>query len=288
MSNNLPLVSISCITYNHADYIRHCLDGFLMQKTSFLYEIVIHDDASADGTADIIREYEIKYPDIIKPIYQKENQYSKGIKISQTYNFPRVQGKYIAFCEGDDYWIDPNKLQMQVEFLENNPEYGMCCHNAYKYNGKSFKLFNKKHINFRDLKNIVLKWHIPTASIVLRKELLGQLMPSKKNYRQGDILIHMAAYHYGKIKYIDIPMCVYRTGVNGSATMNSIKDPIGFLNANLQMWNDFDRYYNNLYHSVIIRKIRYVKVQILKQLLIKRITILQKIRHIKGKLCGKK
>ena len=104
MKDNCPLVSICCITYNHAPYIRQCLDGFMMQQTNFTFEVLIHDDASTDGTADIIREYESKYPDIIKPIYQTENQYSKGVKVSATFNFPRAKGKYIAMCEGDDYW----------------------------------------------------------------------------------------------------------------------------------------------------------------------------------------
>ena len=117
--NNEILVSICCITYNHEKYIRDAIEGFLMQKTDFPFEVLIHDDASTDGTADIIREYETKYPDIIKPIYQTENQYSKGIKISATYNYPRAKGKYIALCEGDDYWIDPYKLQKQVDFLEH-------------------------------------------------------------------------------------------------------------------------------------------------------------------------
>ena len=98
------LVSISCITYNHEKYIRDALEGFLMQKTDFKYEILIHDDASTDNTAKIIREYEEKYPDLIKPIYQKENQWSKGnYRISSTFNIPRAKGKYIAFCEGDDF-----------------------------------------------------------------------------------------------------------------------------------------------------------------------------------------
>ena len=116
-----PLVSITCLTYNHAPYLRQCLDGFVMQKTSFPIEILIYDDASEDGTQDIIREYERKYPDLIKPIYQTENQYSKGVKVEFVYNYPRAKGKYIAFCEGDDYWTDPNKLQKQIleEFVPN-------------------------------------------------------------------------------------------------------------------------------------------------------------------------
>ncbi len=115
------LVSISCLTYNHFPYIRQCLNGFIMQRTTFAFEVLIHDDASTDGTAEIIREYELRYPNIVKPIYQIENQYSKGVKVQLVYNYPRAKGKYIAFCEGDDYWSDPYKLQKQVDILENNP-----------------------------------------------------------------------------------------------------------------------------------------------------------------------
>ncbi|WP_114793148.1 glycosyltransferase [Niabella yanshanensis] len=119
-------VSISCITYNHAPYIRQCLDGFMIQQCSFDFEVLIHDDASTDGTSDIIREYQQKYPDIIKPIIQAENQYSKGVRgINIKYNFPRAKGKYIALCEGDDYWTDPLKLQKQVDFLEKNNDYSV-------------------------------------------------------------------------------------------------------------------------------------------------------------------
>src|SRR5690554_4624359 len=125
---NNPLVSISCITYNHAPYIRQCLEGFLMQQCDFEYEILIHDDASTDGTSDIIREYQKKYPEIIKPIIQKENQWSQGVRgMMARFNFPRAKGKYIALCEGDDYWTDPLKLQKQVDFLEKNPNYSLVC-----------------------------------------------------------------------------------------------------------------------------------------------------------------
>ena len=106
----LPLVSICSITYNHAPYIRQCLDGFLMQKTNFKYEIIIHDDASTDGTAEIIKEYAERYPDLITPVFQTENQYSKGLRgFFAKFVFPHAKGKYIALCEGDDYWIDPYK-----------------------------------------------------------------------------------------------------------------------------------------------------------------------------------
>lgn len=120
---NKPLVSICCLAYNHEKYISECLDGFLMQKVDFDFEILIHDDASTDNTAEIIKIYQTKYPEIIKPIYQKENQYSKGVSPTFKYNFPRSKGKYIAMCEGDDYWTDPFKLQKQVDFLETHKDY---------------------------------------------------------------------------------------------------------------------------------------------------------------------
>lgn len=124
-----PLVSICCITYNHAQFIRKCLDGFLMQQTDFPIEILIHDDCSTDGTTEIIREYKAKYPELIFPLYEEENQYQQG-KAGEIdfYNYRRARGKYIAYCEGDDYWIDPLKLQKQVDFMEANPEYSVCFH----------------------------------------------------------------------------------------------------------------------------------------------------------------
>lgn len=112
------MVTIRCITYNHEPYIRQCLEGFIMQKTNFRFEAIVHDDASTDGTANIIREYAEKYPDIIKPIFETENQYSKLDGSIQRIMSEHIHGKYVAMCEGDDYWIDPLKLQKQVDFLE--------------------------------------------------------------------------------------------------------------------------------------------------------------------------
>lgn len=130
-----PLVSVCVITYNHGKYIRQCLDGILMQKVNFPYEILIHDDASPDDTADIIREYWEKYPTVIKPILQTENQYSKGVDVCR-FNFDRAKAKYIAQCEGDDYWTDDGKLQMQVDFLEEHGEYVACVHRVKVIDGE--------------------------------------------------------------------------------------------------------------------------------------------------------
>lgn len=130
MPDTQPVVSICCITYNHEKYIRDAIEGFLMQETDFPIEIIIHDDASTDSTPDIIREYVDKYPNLFVPIFQTENQYSQGKRIYGTFVLPRARGKYIALCEGDDYWISPHKLQRQVEYMEAHPECQVCFHTA--------------------------------------------------------------------------------------------------------------------------------------------------------------
>lgn len=129
MNETLPLVSICCVTYNHASFIRKCLDGFLMQETTFPVEILIHDDASTDGTDGVVREYARKYPDKIYPLYEKENKFSNGYAGKMDlFNYNRARGKYIAYCEGDDYWTDPLKLQKQVDFMESHSNCSVTFH----------------------------------------------------------------------------------------------------------------------------------------------------------------
>jgi len=126
------MVTIRCATYNHVNYIRKCLEGFVMQQTTFPFEAVVHDDASTDGTTDILRKFAEKYPNIIKPLYEEENQWSKHngefFKIIDGH----LKGKYIALCDGDDYWDDPLKLQKQVDYLESHPEYTLT-HTGFRY-----------------------------------------------------------------------------------------------------------------------------------------------------------
>ena len=172
-----PLVSICTAVYNHEPFLRECFEGFIMQKTNFAFEVLVHDDASTDGSTNIIREYTAKYPHIFKPIYQQENQYSRGVKVSLKYQYSRAQGKYIALCEGDDYWTDPLKLQKQVDFLEANPEYVMCSHVCNKYiqltqkfeEGTNGEWSNRTY----SIEDIALgEWPFQTATIVyLRKAL---------------------------------------------------------------------------------------------------------------------
>ena len=125
------LVSIICLTYNHVDIIHNALDGFIMQKTHFPFEVIIHDDASTDGNQDVIKKYANMYPNIIKPIFRQDNYYSQTEEFPMKFTYPYCSGKYIADCDGDDYWTDRHKLQKQIDFLENNKQYSMC-HHSYK------------------------------------------------------------------------------------------------------------------------------------------------------------
>lgn len=209
-----PLVSICCATYNHAPYIRQCLDGFVMQKTNFPVEILIHDDASTDGTQDIIREYEQRYPDIIKPIYQTKNQYSKGVKVSLVYNYSRARGKYIALCEGDDYWTDPYKLQKQVDFLESHPDYVMCSHRFDQYYEDEQCLVKDPDEAFQgtdyDLKNLIGgKWLTQTLTVMYRRSALD--LKQYESYGMSmDIILLYALLKNGKGYCFPEVMGVYR------------------------------------------------------------------------------
>lgn len=218
VSDDSIVVSISCITYNHAPYIRQCLDGFMMQQTNFAFEVLIHDDASTDGTTEIIKEYEAKYPDVIKPIYEEENQWVKGRKGSALFNFPRAKGKYIALCEGDDYWTDPLKLQTQVDFLEQNLDYTMCFHSAEIISNVEYsKLISCANIANREYSpnELFEEWIVPTASIVLKSECIQFPFVKERDFLNGDIKLILAAAYNGRVRGMTNAMSVYRMHSGG-------------------------------------------------------------------------
>lgn len=228
MENDI-IVTIRSLVYNHEPYIRQCLDGFVMQKTNFRFEAIVHDDASTDGTADIIREYAEKYPDIIKPILETENQYSKHDGSLARIMNEHTHGKYVALCEGDDYWTDPYKLQKQVDFLESHPDYSLCFHNAIVHYENSneadhiFSDFKEGDIERRDL---ISNWIAPTASFVFRKDILYSDLYSKVKTSNklvyGDLPLIITASYIGKIYGFDRIMSVYRKQPQGA--MNILKD----------------------------------------------------------------
>ena len=218
MENSMqPTVIVWCLTYNQKDFIRDALDGFVMQQTSFPFEVVVHDDASTDGTTNIVKEYAERYPEIIKPMVEKENQWQKGgLKhIISIMNEQHRRGKYIAFCEGDDYWTDPNKLQRQVDFLESNLDYSMCFHSAKKkYETDVHAWIDCENIQDKDYDatDIFINWTVPTASVLCRKEAMdfyANLMHPEliQNY---DIFIILSCAMVGKLRGMHEQMSVYR------------------------------------------------------------------------------
>lgn len=216
----IPLVSIGCITYNHVNFIRDAIEGFLMQETTFPVEIIIHDDASTDGTADIVRDYESRYPQIIKAIYQDENQFSKGNKATN-FILPLLRGKYIAFCEGDDYWTDPRKLQIQACYLEDHPACVISGHDAFIENGQGDLIassqlpeHHKRDYSARELLHGDA-W-ILTMSWMYRNVLPVEPIPERKHILNGDTFTTSLLGQFGGSHFhSDIKPACYRRHKDG-------------------------------------------------------------------------
>ena len=224
------LVSIHCLAYNQEAYIRQCLDGFVMQKTNFSFEAIVHDDASTDGTAVIIREYANKYPNIIKPIFETENQYSKGGSVLQRIMDSRTFGKYIAICEGDDYWTDPLKLQKQVDFLESDPDYGMCYTKSVKlYKNKNRGIWGDEDSSFAGLLDFKI---VPTVSRLDRRSVyeqyLAEIKPYDREWKMGDFPVVLYYSIKSKIHLINDVTCVYRLTDNSASHSKDVKKLFNF------------------------------------------------------------
>jgi len=221
-ADNIPQVSVCCITYNHEDYIKEAINSFLMQVTNFSFEILIHDDASTDKTSKIILEYAKKYPDIIRPIIQVENQYSKGGLINPRYVFPRARGRYIALCEGDDYWTDCYKLQKQFDFLEDHPEYVITYSDCVAVDEDGIMDINfggaTRDVSQDELVKCIPLYTLTTFFRNLIKEVPLDLIPA----RIGDRVIWSLLGAYGKGKYLgEIKPAVYRVHGGGVFSQKS-------------------------------------------------------------------
>ena len=216
-----PLVSVVCTTYNHEAYIRQCLDGFIMQKTDFPFEIIVHDDASTDSTVSIIKEYEDKYPNLFNNIYRTENWFSQKKNIWGYLFTEKARGKYIALCEGDDYWTDPLKLQKQVDILEKNQKISLCCH-AYQtlkmLNGnmilETSSLKERKDSSFVfGLDEFAQHWITKTLTLIFRNEFQYEGLKNYKYCRDVHLAYHLLCQ--GKGFYSSEIMGVYREHAGG-------------------------------------------------------------------------
>lgn len=222
------LVSIICITFNQEKYIAQALDSLINQKTKYKYEIIVHDDASTDSTPNIIKEYAKKYPDKIVAVYEKENQHDKIVKTGKgtiigDLCFPLAKGKYIAFCEGDDYWITEDCIEKKVAFLESHPEYCALLHRTHFFDCKENKFFAYSNpstceYDFTLKDAVFLRSH--TTGWMIRKDIYEIELPKHlKGYRKfTDQGFGLYTALVGKVRYIPDVMSVWRKGVEGSYT----------------------------------------------------------------------
>lgn len=254
------MVTVRCITYNHEPYIRECLEGVVMQKTNFRFEAIVHDDASTDGTAAIIREYAEKYPDIIKPIFETENQYSKHDGSLRRIMDEHTHGKYLAPCEGDDYWIDPLKLQKQVDYMEAHPECSLCFHAHNDLKKGSFYLVRRyDHLVEKcPMEDMILKGggYMATNSMLYRKDKILKEEPEwSKNTPVGDLPLMLKLASQGAVAYIDEVMSVYRVAAVGSWTLRrrSFHYQFNFIRRINQMWKGYDAWTDYEYHTAVMK-----------------------------------
>ncbi len=226
-----PLVSICCVTYHHASTIAQALDSFLAQQGDVSIEILVHDDHSTDGTEEILREYAQRYPDVVKPLFETENQYQKGIAMDATFNFPRAKGRYIALCEGDDYWCDPHKLLAQTAYLDAHPECTFCFTNGYIQDAsganarrKFVPYYPEEAAYFTpatrtyDLAEITKLSFIPTASFIFPREALLRIPRAAliQPCPTGDLRLKLLLTAMGSAAYLHAFTCVYRQNGAGS------------------------------------------------------------------------
>ncbi len=253
-------VSVYCTVFNHEKYLRGTLEGFVSQQTNFPFEVFVHDDASTDGSADIIREFAEKYPDIIKPIIQTENQYSKGLKIFSTFIRPHVSGQYIAVCEGDDRWTDPQKLQLQADFLDSHPEYSACAHNTTKEDLQTgivstmYPQDGDRDITLEQaLHGPVRCFH--TSSIMYRIQYVDnrpEFFKKAKSFGDYPLMIYLTLS--GKVRFLARTMSYYRFGSAGSWTSRSRANVNSLIRNHqyaIDMLEEVNRYTENKYQELI-------------------------------------
>lgn len=256
--NNKPLVTITCVAYNEAKYIRRTLDGFVMQKTNFPFVALVHDDVSTDNTAEIIMEYAEKYPDIIVPIIEKENLFTqKKLESTMNQHIAKTGCKYVAICEGDDWWIDPYKLQKQFDYMESHPNCVMCytnCHFYFESNNSMDKsgIINNVHRADSFSKQMIHELYLAPMTWLVKRELHG----SYDDYTDNHFAMSLDLYQHGEIYFMPEVTAVYC--VRGGTVANQ-GDPKkvwrylkGIHNTKLEYLEKYDAT-NKLRQSVFIK-----------------------------------
>jgi len=248
---NEPFVSVKTVTYNHSQFIRECIEGVLMQKTNFPFEYIIGEDCSTDNTLEIVNEYARKYPDVIRVITSAQNV---GARENGRRTEVACRGKYVAFCEGDDYWTDPYKLQKQVDFLEANPDYGLVHSSFSAQIGKVLeKDFwkNKKIPRGNVLEQLIMNNNIATAAVCMRNQLLHGFQISdlleEKNWSMGDYPLWLEVAAHSKIGYLPGDMMTYRVHANSVTHRLDWNGQYSFFRDRYDIKNYFARKYQQLH-----------------------------------------
>ncbi len=248
-----PLVSICCLAYNHEKYIKEAIEGFLMQETNFPFEIIIHDDASTDKTVEIIRQYESKHPSLFNNIYQTENKFSQGIRPTTNFLYPKARGKYIALCEGDDYWTDPYKLQKQIDFLELHPKFAGAAHQSivkYENSDKMQSIFRNHNKGIIELNDLLWDRLFHTASFVFKTKIFNKYsLPL--NITSGDRALFLLVATQGKIHFSKDVMCCYRKNEGGISQWVTSELMVKDLNMVPWLKNIYPKFPKHRYYTFI-------------------------------------
>jgi RimJ/RimL family protein N-acetyltransferase/glycosyltransferase involved in cell wall biosynthesis len=249
------VVSVFVMAYNQEQFIAQALEGIIMQKTNFDFDIVVGEDCSTDNTRNIVLEYANKYPGKFKLLLHEHNV---GAMANQIAILNACTGKYIAMCEGDDYWTDQNKLQKQIDFLESNPEFSLCFHNALvKHDGVEGKdhLFcdeNVKEVTI--IEDVIAKWYIPSVAMVFRKDLISSFPDWLKSIYNGDYALQLLLAYRGKVEYINEVMSVYRKNA-GALSVGIGKNFVFVNNKIIELFKYFNIHSNFIYSDNIEKRI---------------------------------
>lgn len=258
-----PTVSVVCIAYNQVKYIRQCMESIVSQKTTFPFHLLIHDDCSTDGTTEIIREFEEKYPDIVKPLYEEENQYKKGGVMPSYLVLPHVTGEYVAFCEGDDYWDDPLKLQKQYDALKAHPECRMCVHRVKTVweNGEDAnisipnKFSGTQIIPGKTFIRSVEDFQFHLLSFFFRGDDIRAYIGNLPNFAQiadvGDECYELYFGQLGDVVFLDEPMACHRAASIGSWNSRNKEDKrVKHHEKMIAAMQAYDEYTQGKYHDI--------------------------------------
>ena len=257
-----PTVSVHCMTYNQEGSIGDALDSMLMQETDFPFEIVVHDDASTDGTAAVIRRYEAAYPRIMRPIYEEENLFSRKDGQLRSVIAARISGRYVAFLEGDDVWTDPAKLQKQAAFMDSHPDCVMCTHNTVRHyldGSRPDSLFNDwKEVHLLTEREIFFGWDVHTSSFMIKRE--QSVFPDEwGKYWFGDYIYLTHALACGNIYCLPDVMSRYNAHTANGVTIliqgGSREEYLARMMEKTDYLREYDTFTEGRFHGIVEEQI---------------------------------